>query len=76
MKRARKVGPGSSTAEGRRPGRPRKHPVEEPPERVAAYLSRDLATALRVFAVTQRPRRSVSDVIGDAVQQYLDRKKI
>ena len=73
MKRVQTSKVRTSTGSNRGPGRPRKHSDEEPPERIAAYLPRELATSLRVFAVTQRPRRSVSDVVVEAVREYLER---
>jgi len=60
------------TGGARKPGRPRKHPVDEAPERVAAYLSPQLATRLRIYVARQRPHPSLSDVIAHAVEQFLD----
>jgi len=57
-----------------RGGRPRKYPQGEGAERVAAYLPPELAERLRVYtARQQRPRRSLSDIVGDAIREHLEK---
>jgi hypothetical protein len=58
------------------PGRPRKHPAESPPDRVAAYLPSELAERLRVYTVRLKPRRSLSDVISQAIRELLEREDL
>lgn len=56
-----------------RGGRPRKYAQGEGAERVATYLPPELAERLRVYVARQRPRRSLTDVVGDAIRDYLEK---